>query len=67
MSVLTVEELVELKVTHAWANLILYCKREIPHGDIHIKIVNGQPTKLLDQKKDIRFDKPNTLPNIELE
>lgn len=52
----------ELKISTAWANLMLYARTEIRHGQIKIKIVNGQPTELLEEKKNVRFDKPDTLP-----
>ena len=56
------EDMKELIVTAAWGNLILYCKRNLRHGEIRIKIANAEPTALLDAKPNIRFDKPDTLP-----
>ena len=52
----------EIRVTDAWVRLIRYCSTDLPHGEIKIKIVNSEPTKLLDAKPDVRFDKPDTLP-----
>lgn len=51
-----------IKVSEAWLNLIHFCMTEIPHGDLKIRIVNSQPTELLEVKRKVRFDKPATLP-----
>ena len=53
----------EVKVTPAWIRLVRYCHSTMPHGDLKVKIVNGEPTKLLETKPDYRFDKPGMLPN----
>ena len=47
----------EVKLTDSWKRLILYCHHVLPHGEITLRIVNGEPTELLGEKKKIRFDK----------
>ena len=57
----------EVRVHESWINLVQYCRDQIPFGDIKIRIVNGQPTELLEQKAKIRFDKQSSIPtNLEL-
>ena len=55
-------ELGEAKITDAWKRFILYCQREVPHGEVRVQIVSGEPTRLLDLKKAIRFDKEDSIP-----
>jgi len=52
----------EIRISESWINFIAYCQEKFPHGDITIRIVNAQPTDLLDQKPRVRFDKPSTIP-----
>jgi len=52
----------EVRVHESWINLVQYCRDQMPFGDIKIRIVNGQPTQLLEQKPSIRFDKQGTIP-----
>jgi len=47
----------EVVVSPSWIRFIRFCKTKVPNGDIKIKIVNGEPTRLLEKKEDIRFDK----------
>ena len=53
-----------IRIPEPWFNLIQYCVNKFPNGELRIRIANGCPTKLLDQKPDIRFDKAETLPKI---
>ena len=56
----------QIRVTKNWIRLIRYVQVNIPFGSVNIKIDHAQPTKLLDYKQDIRFDKemePITLEN----
>ncbi len=46
-----------IRVSMSWLNLITFCQGSLPYGDISVKIVNGQPTELLDKKEKIRFDR----------
>ena len=48
---------VEIRIHESWINLVRYCQDQIPFGDIKIRIVNGQPTELLEAKAKVRFDK----------
>ena len=64
MAVLNHTELEELRITHTWANFILYCRRYLKYGEIRVRIVNGEPTEPLDEKAKRRFDKPETLPDM---
>ena len=50
----------EIRVTPSWVRLIRFCQVDVQHGDIKVKIVNAQPTKLLDYSREIRFDKEMT-------
>ena len=55
---------IEIRVSPAWIRLIRYCQTEFPHGDLKIRIVNAQPTDLLEERRRIRFDKETTIPEI---
>jgi len=55
---------IEVRVSPAWIRFIQYCKVEAPHAEVKIQIANGQPTKLIDIKKNIRFDRENTIPLV---
>ena len=52
----------EIRVHESWINLVHWCQEQMPYGDIKIRIVNGQPTELLEQKARVRFDKQVTVP-----
>ena len=54
---------IEIRIHESWINLVRYCQEQIPFGDIKIRIVNGQPTQLLEQKPTVRFDKRPTIPS----
>ena len=57
---------IEVRVHESWINLVQYCRDQIPFGDIKIRIVNGQPTDLLESKPRVRFDKQPSIPtNLE--
>ena len=64
---LSVEDLQALGITAAWANFISFAKTQCPHGHIDVRIVNGEPNKMLNCERDIRFDKPDTIPKLEME
>ena len=51
-------DLKSMKVSDAWKRLIRYCETQLPFGELTIKIVNGEPTSLVDFKPNIRFDLP---------
>ena len=53
----------EARVTPAWLRFILFCQKEIPHGEVKVQIVSGEPTKLIDFKRAIRFDKEGSVPS----
>jgi hypothetical protein len=46
-----------IRVSESWVNLVFWCQNEMPNGEIKVKIVNGQPTELLEKKERVRFDK----------
>ncbi len=52
----------DVRVTEAWVNFINWCQQTAPYADIAIRIVNGQPTKLISCTPDIRFDKQASIP-----
>ena len=54
----------EIRITPAWIRLIRFCQTEFPNGDIKVRIVNCQPTELLERKEKIRFDKEQVIPQI---
>ena len=58
----TETEVVEMKVSKAWAKFMSFCQTEVPYGNVKIKLENGQPTDLLEAKRKVRFDKEATLP-----
>ena len=55
---------VEVRVHESWINLVVYCRDQMPFGDIKIKIVDGRPTTLLEQRPSIRFDKVQSVPAV---
>lgn len=52
----------EISVTAAWLRLIDFVRLELPHGELKVRIVNCEPTELIEAKRKVRFDKPQTLP-----
>jgi len=57
---------VEIHVTAPWIALIRFCITECPHGEITVRIVDSSPTALVGFKRNIRFDKPDTVfPDID--
>ena len=57
---------IEVRIHESWINLVRYCQEQIPFGDIKIRIVNGQPTELLESRPRVRFDKLPSIPTSEL-
>ena len=57
---------IEIRIHESWINLVRYCQEQIPFGDIKIRIVNGQPTELLESRPRVRFDKAPSIPMSEL-
>ena len=47
----------EVRVHESWINLVRYCQTQIPYGDIKIRIVDGRPTELLEERQKVRFDR----------
>ena len=54
----TEEELRRLTLSLAWRRLIFYCQNQLPFGEITVRVVNAEPTALLDFKPNVRFDLP---------
>lgn len=54
------------KVTPAWRMLIGYAQLAVPFGDIHIKIVNGEPGELLSARRLVDFRRQDTLAFLEV-
>ena len=52
---------VSVRVTDAWLRMIYYCQTELPHGELAVKIVGGEPTVVVSAKPLIRFDKGEKL------
>lgn len=63
---LSTEELKEIGITIAWVNYIKFVRNQVPFGDVKVKMDHGEPTKLLDWNREVRFDKPATLPGVTL-
>ena len=57
-------EAIEVRVSQSWVRLVRFCQTELPHGDLKIRIVNAQPTELLEAKRKVRFDKEETIPEV---
>ena len=55
-------EFVEMRVSRNWIRFISFCRDQCPHGNVNVRILNGEPTKLVDVKREIRFDKSETIP-----
>jgi len=53
-----------IMISQAWLNLITHCQDSFPYGDMTVRIVNAQPTELIDEKPKIRFDKKATIPKL---
>ncbi len=53
---------IEVRVSKAWIRFIRYCQVELPHGEIRVRIVNGQPYDLLDYKRKLNFSREETIP-----
>jgi hypothetical protein len=51
----------QVRVNESWVRLVRWCQVSFPHGDLKIRIVNAQPTELLEERRRIRFDKEDTL------
>ena len=64
---LSVEDLQGLGITVAWANFVSFVKTQCPHGEISVTVTNGEPNKLLNVNRDIRFGKIDTIPKLEME
>lgn len=52
----------EIRISQSWVRLVRFCQVEFPHGDLKVRIVNGQPTELVEAKRKIRFDKEQSIP-----
>ena len=55
------EILDNVNITDAWRAFILYAREVVPHGEISIKIANGEPTDYVSSKRKLRFDKPGDI------
>ncbi len=56
---------VEIRVSKPWLRFIYYCQKTVPNGDVGVKIVKGQPSKLSTAMRDIRFDRDYDFPEID--
>ena len=54
----------EIRVPESWIRLVRYCQTEFPNGDLKIRVVNSQPTEMLESKPRVRFDKEMVIPKI---
>ena len=52
----------DCRVHEYWINLIQWCQNYFVKGSIEFRLINAQPTDLLDVKQDMRFDRPDTIP-----
>ena len=53
----------DVRVHEYWINLIQWCQSSFVSGELEIRLVGGQPIELISAKQDVRFDKPETIPN----
>lgn len=59
-------DIIVMKVTRSWVNLIQFCRDSIPYGQMCVEIVNSEPRDM-DEKHTfakVRFDRPQTIPGI---
>ena len=56
---------IEVRISQSWVRFIQWCKVNVPHGQICIRTVNGEPTDLVPEytKRKIRFDKEESIPS----
>jgi len=47
----------EVRVSESWIRFVRWCQTEMPYGRVTVQIVNAQPTRMVDHKPDVRFDK----------
>ena len=64
------DSLTNARITPAWLRFILYCQRPHPlgmsHGEMTVKIVNGEPTRRISEKPDLRFDRSKDLSFLQM-
>jgi len=51
------------RIHESWINLIQWCQNYFMSGTIEFRLVNSQPTDLLNAQQSVRFDKPETIPD----
>ena len=58
-------DIIEMKVSRSWIELITFCRTEVPYGQVCFKVANGEPGKLVTKytERDIRFDKRASIPS----
>ena len=52
----------EVRISESWVRLVRWCQTSFRDGELRIKVINAQPTDLLDMKRKIRFDIEETVP-----
>ncbi len=54
----------DVRASLAWIRFARFCQLEIPFGSVGVRLAAGQPTVLLKSKREVRFDKSDTIPEI---
>ncbi len=54
----------DVRAPLSWIRFVRFCQLEIPFGTVGVRLVAGQPTILLKSKREVRFDKMETIPEI---
>ena len=54
----------DIRVPLSWIRFVRFCQLETPFGSVGVRLVAGQPTTLIKSKREVRFDKEETIPEI---
>ncbi len=51
----------DIPISDSWRRLIVFAQKEVPHGEMSIKVVNGEAVEVLSFKRKIRLDRADAL------
>jgi len=51
----------DIPISDSWRRLIVFAKNEVPHGELSIKVVNGEAVEVISFKRKIRLDRADAL------
>jgi hypothetical protein len=52
----------EMRIPKSWIDMIQWCQQNLTSGKIGFRVVNAQPTELLQVSQLVNFSKPETIP-----